>query len=661
MLSRFKKSFVLGLLICAVSQLMASPLAAQTHSTWNGGATGFWHNFEAGHWSHGVPGSSHNGVAIFSSTSQSSNPGQSQNVALSFMSSSSSHQSPTFTRIEVTGFNVELDLNGYTVTTSPFFLLGGLPITTLVGGSSTSPSKLTIIDGTWNNNGTIQIGQQQSSNVRNSHFAVGAGGIVNAVDVIGLGTFSHIYNTLSVESRGSLNVSNSISGVAIKLLGGAIYLPGTGQGSLFGSQSGVVIGNSNNLGFTATELADDLPSFSVASGKFAVVHSTGMATLGSTTTLSGGTITAANGVFVGHGRTLQGAGNVDGRVVGQAGSIITASGLLELGANIVGGFRTDGNLNVGSHLVRLKSANSSILGGSTTLSGGILEAANNGSLALSGGAYLGGFGTVDAKFSGNAGATITASGGDLTVGKAVNGGFFHLGEINTQQHTLTIENNTRSTLGSMTSLGNGGNAGTLIVSNGAFVDFGRLIVGHGTVDSTNSLSKAMIINGDVIGDSLTNQITFNGYVKGLGTFENVIMNGTFSPGLSPTISYVNNLTMGANSILDMEIGGLVAGTQFDKLIDSGTLTLDGTLKITLINGFNPQLGQSFDLLDWNSLFGTFSSFDFSLASLDPGLMWDTTQLYSNGSILVSAVPEPNSLLLVLLGMILTYPRRRGGR
>ncbi len=169
----------------------------------------------------------------------------------------------------------------------------------------------------------------------------------------------------------------------------------------------------------------------------------------------------------------------------------------------------------------------------------------------------------------------------------------------------------------------------------------------------------MIINGDVLGDSVTNRITFNGYVKGLGTFENVTMNGTFAPGLSPTISNVNNLNLGTNSILDMEIGGLVAGTQFDKLIDAGNLSFDGTLKITLINGFNPTLGQSFDLFDWTVLSGNFSSFDFSFASLDSGLVWDTSNLYSNGSITVSAVPEPSAILyLFATGALASLPRRR---
>jgi hypothetical protein len=57
------------------------------------------------------------------------------------------------------------------------------------------------------------------------------------------------------------------------------------------------------------------------------------------------------------------------------------------------------------------------------------------------------------------------------------------------------------------------------------------------------------------------------------------------------------------------------------------------LDVSLINGFLPISGISFDILDWGSLNGRFSSLD--LPVLTTGL-WNTRQLYSTGVLSVMA-------------------------
>jgi hypothetical protein len=64
-------------------------------------------------------------------------------------------------------------------------------------------------------------------------------------------------------------------------------------------------------------------------------------------------------------------------------------------------------------------------------------------------------------------------------------------------------------------------------------------------------------------------------LEGVGMFRNTIIVGTFAPSLSASIRHTENVSFGANSTL--EIGGTTAGSQHDKLIDSGLLTLNGTL------------------------------------------------------------------------------------
>jgi len=102
-------------------------------------------------------------------------------------------------------------------------------------------------------------------------------------------------------------------------------------------------------------------------------------------------------------------------------------------------------------------------------------------------------------------------------------------------------------------------------------------------------------------------------------------------------------------------------SSFDKYVVAGNLSLGGTLKLISWNGFVAQKGQSFDLLDWGTLTGTFANIDASGFKLAVGSKLDYSQLYTNGTISVAAaVPEPESYAMVLAGLALigTVVRRR---
>ncbi|MBN2216038.1 MAG: hypothetical protein JW719_01550 [Pirellulales bacterium] len=69
----------------------------------------------------------------------------------------------------------------------------------------------------------------------------------------------------------------------------------------------------------------------------------------------------------------------------------------------------------------------------------------------------------------------------------------------------------------------------------------------------------------------------------------------------------------------------------------GELTLDGTLDVTALStGF--AAGQVFDILDWTSLTGTFST--VNLPSLTGSLGWDTSNLYVTGELAVVSTGTP---------------------
>jgi len=128
-----------------------------------------------------------------------------------------------------------------------------------------------------------------------------------------------------------------------------------------------------------------------------------------------------------------------------------------------------------------------------------------------------------------------------------------------------------------------------------------------------------------------------------------------SPGLGVD---EGSVSFGGGSEYQAELGGLEAGSGFDKFIVGGELHFGGTLKLQSWAGFVPQAGQRYDLFDWGSSSGRFDRIDASGLRLGEGLMLDTSQLYVDGSIAVTAVPEPASWALMGLGAVWLLRRVR---
>jgi hypothetical protein len=94
----------------------------------------------------------------------------------------------------------------------------------------------------------------------------------------------------------------------------------------------------------------------------------------------------------------------------------------------------------------------------------------------------------------------------------------------------------------------------------------------------------------------------------------------------------------------MELGGTQPGVEYDQLAALGELGLGGSLELRLLDGYEPRGGEVYDLLEWGTLSGEFHA--LNLPPLADGLSWDTTALYSTGSI--SVIPEPGVLTALLL-------------
>ena len=90
-----------------------------------------------------------------------------------------------------------------------------------------------------------------------------------------------------------------------------------------------------------------------------------------------------------------------------------------------------------------------------------------------------------------------------------------------------------------------------------------------------------------------------------------------APGDSPgCINFGGYVTFNFTSVLEIELGGTVPCTEHDRISVTNTLTLNGTtFAVLLIDGFEPQLNDRFDILDWVALIGTFGNIDTISASL----------------------------------------------
>jgi hypothetical protein len=237
-----------------------------------------------------------------------------------------------------------------------------------------------------------------------------------------------------------------------------------------------------------------------------------------------------------------------------------------------------------------------------------------------------------------AGSTTDATAADLTLGDAskVNG-FYSAGTLRVGQRTVTLSDANDAVLdaAALVTLGSGANPGTLSAVGGLTLNFGGNITGFGTVNTPNSAATPLINNGHITGSAADQRLTLAGYVKGVGTFDNVEFTGTFSPGFSPAKVYLGSTEYAGT--LKIEIGGTAAGSGYDQLnhvLGSGIAQLGGELDVSLINGFTPAGGNRFQIITaTGGTSGVFSS--FSLPPLAAPLAWNTNQLYSDGLLSVT--------------------------
>ena len=183
------------------------------------------------------------------------------------------------------------------------------------------------------------------------------------------------------------------------------------------------------------------------------------------------------------------------------------------------------------------------------------------------------------------------------------------------------------------------NAGAMALSFGTSDVFGDISnTATGTIvvsGGGNATFYDDLANSGAVSVSLNSSATFFGALTGNGVdgLGDKYIEGDLRPGFSPDrMTFGGDVYFGPSAWLEIELAGAADG-EFDVLDVAGQLTPGGTLQVVLIQGFVPDAGDSFDILDW----GTLSAGQFdpeSLPALVGRKVWSTSDLYNTGAISV---------------------------
>lgn len=185
---------------------------------------------------------------------------------------------------------------------------------------------------------------------------------------------------------------------------------------------------------------------------------------------------------------------------------------------------------------------------------------------------------------------------------------------------------------------------------------GRIITSGGSV---TTFHDDVLHNGVEIRTSFGASTVFLGSVSGAGPFTGaglVQFEGDLRPGNSPAnVQFAGDVEFSVTARLISELGGVLPGDEYDRLTVQGQILLSGQLDVQLINGFIPNAGDTFMIIDnqgTGSVFGTFAGLAEGSSFVSNGQLWNITYQGGTGNdVMLLAVPEPTTWALIGMTML----------
>lgn len=489
----------------------------------------------------------------------------------------------------------------------------------------------------------------------------GAGTLVLAGANTNTGDFRVLGGTLRAESATAFGTG------AITVQGSTVEL-GLDADTEFGNALQLNSGTSTFTSDRLTPGAGVIYQFGNVNASGTIIVNKGANVTSGTAGIALGTVNGASTFNVAAGALLEmdavtGSGSIsfngagDAEVLGALSNLANALNKSNTGTLTLGGASTRTGLTnlTGGTLV---------VGADTALGTGALGA-TSGTLRGTGGAR-----TLAVPFNVNGSITLGGT-SDLTFTGTV---------ANSALNTLTVSNTGKTTLAGPVVLSNSSanriltinNSGEVLISgaiaNGSTSTSGIVKAGAGllTLSGANTFTGVTTVNAGTLNltgslQSPTLIIADGASLTGGGLLKDLSLAGVYSPGNSPALVSLDNLTMVSTAVLNMEIGGTTRGTQYDALAITNALTAGGTLNVSFINGFTPSGSTTFDLFDFSSASGSFAT--VNVTGLDWHWTWDTASLLTTGELTLNftAVPEPSTYALLATGLGLAVLARRRRR
>ena len=347
--------------------------------------------------------------------------------------------------------------------------------------------------------------------------------------------------------------------------------------------------------------------------------------LGALSVTNGGQVSNSGG-YIGSASGSTGTASIDG-----ANSLWTSSSDLHVGYNGAGTLSVTGGVVVLSQNTNPFPfiPSNGYIGYGSTSAGLVRIDGMRSTLGIQGGLYVGYSGAGTLNVTGAGTLVVTRCGG-------MNGNAY-IGYNTGSVGTVSVDggNSSWTNYGLLGVGYPGGGTGTLSVTNG-----GRL---------SNNLEISIWAGELTVTDnamvSVNSPLTFNlmvspmGEVHGNGTIVgNLLNDGLVFPGNSPgALHFTGVYTQTVVGKLLIELAGTTPGSQYDQLLITGSAALDGTLQVSLLSGFAPSLGNSFDLLTTTSgITGTFANQQLPL--LAGGLVWNLN--YGTNDVILSVGGVP---------------------